>query len=160
MDNYGYGTQQYLQTEYQPASEMRAMPNHTMQDTFILPLSGGSTNNGNYYLNPNSSAMMSNQSMANQNSDMRTISTYQEPETVTNPDYIPAFLKSNIGRWARIDFLIGNGIEQRVGQILEVGASYLVLRALEPETVVMCDLFSIKFATIIMDGNVSRLFTL
>ncbi len=80
------------------------------------------------------------------------------PETVTNEEYFPAYLKNFIGYWARIDFLIGNNIEQRVGQILEVGASYVLINVLEPETIMLCDLYSIKFVTIILSDEIEKLY--
>ena len=51
------------------------------------------------------------------------------------------------------DFLIGDSIEQRVGILEDVGASYIILNAIEPATLVVCDLFSIKFVTIVLDDS-------
>ncbi len=79
------------------------------------------------------------------------------PETVTNPDFLPAYLSKFIGKWIRADFLIGNGIEQRVGILHDVGASYIIMQAIEPATLVVCDLFALKFVTIIMDDEYGRL---
>ncbi len=81
------------------------------------------------------------------------------PETMTNTAYIPAYLRHQIGRWMRIEFLIGNILEEKVGQLLDVGASYLILKMLEPSTTMLCDLYSIKFITIIYDVNLERLYT-
>lgn len=79
------------------------------------------------------------------------------PETLTNIDFLPAYLSQHIGKWIRADFLIGNSIEQRVGILNEVGASYIIIQAIEPATLVVCDLFSIKFVTIILDGDYPKL---
>lgn len=81
------------------------------------------------------------------------------PETMTNTAYIPAYLRHQIGRWMRIEFLVGNILEEKVGQLLDVGASYLILKMLEPSTTMLCDLYSIKFITIIYDVNLERLYT-
>lgn len=81
------------------------------------------------------------------------------PETMTNTAYIPAYLRHQIGRWMRIEFLIGNILEEKVGQLLDVGASYIILKMLEPSTTMLCDLYSIKFITIIYDVNLERLYT-
>ncbi len=50
----------------------------------------------------------------------------------------------------RVEFLIGTSgaLVDRVGTLVEVGASYIVLRPLFANDLVMCDLYSIKFATI------------
>ena len=81
------------------------------------------------------------------------------PETMTNTAYIPAYLRHQIGRWMRVEFLVGNIIEEKVGQLLDVGASYLILKMLEPSTTILCDLYSIKFITIIYYVNLERLYT-
>lgn len=81
------------------------------------------------------------------------------PETLTNTAYIPAYLRHQIGRWMRIEFLVGNIIEEKVGQLLDVGASFLILKMLEPSTTMLCDMYSIKFITIIYDSNLERLYT-
>lgn len=79
------------------------------------------------------------------------------PETLTNMSFLPAYLSQFIGHWIRADFFIGDTIEQRVGVLHEVGASYFILEAIEPQTLLVCDMFSVKFVTIILDDDLSRL---
>ncbi len=79
------------------------------------------------------------------------------PESLTNPDFLPAYLTKQIGKWVRVDFLIGGGIEQRVGILEEVGASYIILNVIEPATLLVCDLFSIKFVTVVLDDDFTKL---
>lgn len=74
------------------------------------------------------------------------------PETLTNPVYTPAFLRENIGKLVRVEFLIGtNTLQDRIGILAEVGASFIVLRSVESNNLVYCDLYSIKFVTISQD---------
>lgn len=80
------------------------------------------------------------------------------PETVTNPLFWPAYLRKFIGQWVRVDFFIGNSLEERIGQLIEVGASYIVLNVLEPETVLICDIFSIKFVTVVFNAEIYKLY--
>ena len=71
------------------------------------------------------------------------------PEILTNNIYTPAFLRENIGKLMRVEFLIGtNNLVDRTGILLDVGASYILLRALESDVVTYCDIYSIKFITI------------
>ena len=71
------------------------------------------------------------------------------PEVLTNQIYTPAFLRTQIGRLMRVEFLIGtNNLVDRIGILSEVGASYIVLRSFENDSLVYCDLYSIKFITI------------
>lgn len=71
------------------------------------------------------------------------------PESLKNSIYTPAFLRRHIGRLVKVEFLIGtNYLEDRTGILLEVGASYIVLRAVQDNNLLYCDIFSIKFVTI------------
>ena len=71
------------------------------------------------------------------------------PELLTNNIYTPAFLRENIGKLMRVEFLIGtNNLVDRIGILVDVGASYILLRSLESDTITYCDIYSIKFVTI------------
>jgi len=74
----------------------------------------------------------------------------QTPTTVESPYYTAGFLKNFIGQSMRVEFLIGTSgaLVDRTGVLVEVGASYIVLRPVLADDLVMCDLYSIKFVTI------------
>ena len=81
-------------------------------------------------------------------SDRVTINS-SSPEIMTNNLYTPAFLRNYIGHLVRVEFLIGtNNLTDRVGILEEVGASYILLRALESTNLLYCDIYSIKFVSI------------
>ena len=84
----------------------------------------------------------------------RNVSINQNsPEILTNPIYTPAFLRQQIGRLMRVEFLIGtNNITDRIGILEDVGASYILLRSFENDSLVYCDIYSIKFITISTTG--------
>ena len=70
--------------------------------------------------------------MEENDNNMSMTNTQTEPETLTNTAYTPAFLKRYIGRLVRIEFLIGTTyLEDRTGILLEVGASYVLLRSIQ-----------------------------
>lgn len=72
-----------------------------------------------------------------------------EPETVTNTLFTPAFLRQHIGKLVRAEFLIGtNSLQDRTGILVEVGASYILLRSIQDGNLLYCDIYSIKFVTI------------
>ena len=49
----------------------------------------------------------------------------------------------------RVEFLIGtNNLVDRIGILEEVGASYILLRSFENDSMIYCDIYSIKFITI------------
>jgi len=79
------------------------------------------------------------------------------PETLTNNAFLPAYLIGNIGNWARISLLIGDDLTEVIGEIWMVGASYVIVKTLEPNTTIMVDLFSIKMVTIIYDEDLGKL---
>ena len=71
------------------------------------------------------------------------------PEILTNNIYTPAFLREQIGKLMRVEFLIGtNNLVDRTGILIDVGASYILLRALESDVITYADIYSIKFITI------------
>lgn len=102
----------------------------------------------------NNNSMMVRPPM-NNNSSSGTISL--TPETLTNTSFLPAYLSQYIGHWIRAEFFIGEAVEQRVGVLHEVGASYFIIEAIEPQTLIVCDMFSVRFVTIVLDDDFSRL---
>jgi len=73
----------------------------------------------------------------------------QIPESLINTVYTPAFLRKHLGKLVKVEFLIGTErLEDRTGILLEVGASYIVLRSVQDNNILYCDIYSIKFVTI------------
>lgn len=71
------------------------------------------------------------------------------PEVITDDLYTPAFLREQIGKLIRVEFLIGtDSIEERTGILEDVGVSYILLRSIESGNLLMCDIYSIKFVVI------------
>ena len=53
----------------------------------------------------------------------------------------------------RVEFLIGtNNLTDRIGVLEDVGASYILLRSVESDNLIYCDIYSIKFITIASSG--------
>ncbi len=90
----------------------------------------------------------------NEKKENRDVNIDQNPpEILTNPIYTPAFLREQIGRLMRVEFLIGtNNMTDRIGILEDVGASYILLRSFENDSLVYCDIYSIKFITISTTG--------
>jgi hypothetical protein len=78
------------------------------------------------------------------------VSDIQTPTTVESPYYTAGFLRNFLGKNMRVEFLIGTTgpLVDRIGVLVEVGASYIVLRPYLTDDLLMCDLYSIKFVTI------------
>ena len=78
--------------------------------------------------------------------------TQQGPPPSSERGYIPYYLASNIGKNVRAEFIIGTTqYVDKVGMLTEVGINYFVLRDVNSRTDIMCDLYSVKFVTILQD---------
>ena len=76
--------------------------------------------------------------------------TQQGPPPSTEKGYIPYYLASNIGKNVRAEFIIGTSqYADKTGILTEVGINYFVLNDVNSRTDVMCDLYSVKFVTIL-----------
>lgn len=59
------------------------------------------------------------------------------------------FFRNFIGKLVKAEFLLGSaGMQDRIGILVDVGASYIVLRSVQDNNLLYCDIFSIKFLTI------------
>lgn len=75
----------------------------------------------------------------------------QVPVTVESTLFTPGFLRTQIGRRVRVEFLLGtNLLTDRTGTLVAVGASYILIRPVDSDDLMMCDIYSIKFVTIIL----------
>jgi len=72
------------------------------------------------------------------------------PDTLRNPYYTAGFLRQFIGSNMRVEYLLGtNGpLVDRVGELVDVGANYIVLKPYLSDDLLMTDLYSIRFVTI------------
>ena len=72
--------------------------------------------------------------------------TQPAPITADSLQYMNGFMRTQIGRNVRVQFLIGtNTMVERVGVLLAVGANYILLNEVETDDVLACDYYSIKF---------------
>ena len=75
----------------------------------------------------------------------------QVPVTVESTLFTPGFLRTQIGRRIRVEFLLGtNLLTDRTGTLVAVGASYILIRPIDSDDLMLCDIYSIKFVTIIL----------
>lgn len=85
----------------------------------------------------------------NSNEKRNVVTNSNSPEVLTNNIYTPAFLREQIGKLIRVEFLIGtNNLTDRTGILEDVGVSYILLRSIESSNLLYCDIYSIKFVNI------------
>ena len=71
---------------------------------------------------------------------------------INNPLYNQGWLKTQIGNYIKVGFLIGtNTFQDRTGILQEVGISFIVLKDVNTNDLTMCDIYSIKFVTVYSD---------
>ena len=78
------------------------------------------------------------------------------PETLTNPVFLPAFLKNHIGKLVKIESLIGDCLQARIGTLLQVGADFVVIKLNQNCSSMVIEGRSIKFITIIHDNDTKK----
>ena len=84
---------------------------------------------------------------------LQPITPTTEPQavTLTSTEYLNGYLRTQIGKMVRVEFLIGTGtLIDRTGTLLSVGANYLTLRQVQTDDIVVCDFYTIKFVTLLL----------
>ncbi|MCB2294436.1 hypothetical protein LGK95_13045 [Clostridium algoriphilum] len=71
---------------------------------------------------------------------------------INNPLYTQGWLIAHIGKYIKIEFLIGsNMLIDREGILQEVGISYIIIKETGTNDLVLCDIYSIKFVRVFDD---------
>ncbi|NLH01059.1 MAG: hypothetical protein GX488_04000 [Clostridiales bacterium] len=143
---------------YQPAESSSAIPQDSYaQRTMPMPQSAYSqqmmpVQQSGYALTPvqmQQGGYVSSPLPATQGS-LDIYDTQEGPPPATERGYIPYYLASNIGKNVRAEFIIGsNQYMDKTGILTEVGINYFVLYDVSSRNYVMCDLYSVKFVTIL-----------
>jgi hypothetical protein len=78
-----------------------------------------------------------------------TDTTRPMPLTLESMQYLNGFLRAQVGRRIRAEFLIGtNTYLEKSGKLLGVGANYILLQEAMSDNLLVCDFYNIKFITI------------
>lgn len=84
----------------------------------------------------------------NNNNDNNNV-TRTLPPVITNPSYLQGYLRTKIGKFMKVNFLLGTGtFIDKDGILKEVGVDHIVLRDIKTGEDVIGDLYSIKFVEI------------
>lgn len=67
-------------------------------------------------------------------------------ESNTGIEYLNGLIRTQIGRRASIDFLLGtSGMVTKDGYILGVGSNYILINEVDTDDITACDFYNIKF---------------
>lgn len=70
--------------------------------------------------------------------------------TILDTDYTQGYLKTQIGKRVLVTFLLGTStLQDRSGILETVGVSYIIIREPETNRRTLCDIYSIKFVSIV-----------
>ena len=74
---------------------------------------------------------------------------YEQTIDYDSIQYMNGFLRTQIGRYVRVEQLIGSGnTEERFGFLVGVGNNYLLLQDISDGNILVVDFYSIKFVYI------------
>jgi len=70
-------------------------------------------------------------------------------DPVMDTEYTQGWLRTQIGKRVKIEFLIGtNMLVDREGTLVDVGISYVIINEVETDDLLLCDIYSIKFVRV------------
>lgn len=69
---------------------------------------------------------------------------------------LEGYLNSQIGKIVRVESLIGNCLERRVGTLVNVGNNYIVIKLYQGCSTMVCEASSIKYITVIHDNDLNK----
>lgn len=83
-------------------------------------------------------------------SELRPIEEYNQPFPITaeSIQYLNGFIRSQVGRYVTIEFLVGtNLLIEKEGFLIGVGANFILLNERGTSEIMACDFYNIKFIT-------------
>ncbi len=92
----------------------------------------------------------------------KMLETQNEPPNFTlqalnNDNFFHGYLSKNLGRWMKIESEIGGNVATKIGQLIKVGAGFVVLKLnTNPVSSVVCETGCIKFVTILYGGKIKE----
>lgn len=83
--------------------------------------------------------------------ELEPIMPYDQPFPVTaeSIQYLNGFLRTQLGRYVRLEFLVGtSNLEIRQGILLAVGANFILINVENSDDLMACDFYNLKFVTL------------
>ena len=80
------------------------------------------------------------------------------PSCIENSMFFQGYLKNHIGKLVKVESLLGNCLESRMGILFEVGANYIVIKLHRSPCSMMIEASAIKYITIIHDNDMNKVY--
>ena len=101
------------------------------------------------YMPPHSAAPSGNMPMFTVPQTPMTTQNFQETIDSTDVESYLGFMRTQIGRYMRIEQLMGsNNVEQRFGFLVGLGTNYIILQEITSGNIMVIDLFTIRLTYI------------
>lgn len=81
------------------------------------------------------------------------------PKVLNSPIFSGGYLRQNIGKLFKVESLIGNLLDTRIGILLDVGADFIALKIHKSCCSLIIPTSSIKYITIIHDNDITKVAT-
>ena len=82
--------------------------------------------------------------------ELMPIMPYNQPFPVTGEsiEYLNGFLRTQLGRRVKLEFIVGtSNLESRDGILLAVGANFILINPENSNDLMTCDFYNLKFVT-------------
>lgn len=79
------------------------------------------------------------------------------PDVVANPIFFQGYLKNHIGKLIKVESLVGDCLESRIGTLLEVGFDYIVIKLHRSCCSMMIHSATVKYITIVHDNDINKM---
>ena len=81
------------------------------------------------------------------------------PRVLNSPIFSGGYLRQNIGKLLKVESLIGNTLDTRIGTLLDVGADFIAIKLRKSCCSLIIPTATIKYITVIHDNDISKLAT-
>jgi len=148
---YSYNNDNANQEAMPMTSAVMPQPNKSMQEPSKAMPKPNKAMQAPYKVMPQSNKVMQEPSkaMPQVHADYQSSQIPPTVPIINNPLYNQGWLQTQIGKYIRVDFLLGTGtFQDRSGILQEVGISFIILKDVNTNDLTMCDIYSIRFVTV------------
>lgn len=78
------------------------------------------------------------------------------PKALTNPIFSNGYLRLHQGKLLKVESLVGNTLDCRVGTLLDVGADYIAIKINKSCCSLIIPTATIKYITVIHDNDITK----
>ncbi len=81
------------------------------------------------------------------------------PRVLNSPIFSGGYIRQNIGKLLKVESLIGNTLDTRIGTLLDVGADFIAIKLRKSCCSLIIPTATIKYITVIHDNDITKVAT-